>query len=127
MWYLFAGLCVQQDPTKLDDLGRVLGNIYAVLITRRGNVYHDIAVEVRCLRRGGGLGGHNHRMLREPAAQLSSRQVAWGVAALSCELTSGKGDRKKRLFGPGCEGKARGRQRAGEWGAPDEGSFKLRG
>lgn len=60
--YLFARLCVQQDPAKLNDLGGVLGNIYAVLITRRSNVYYDIAVEVRCLRRGGGLGGHYHRI-----------------------------------------------------------------
>ena len=126
MYYLFAGLCVQQDPAELNDLSRVLGNIYAVFITRRCNVYHDIAVEIRCLRRGGGLGGHNHNMLRGPAAQLSFRLVAWGVTALSCELTSSKGRRKERLFGSGCEGQARGRQRAGERGAPDEGSFKLR-
>lgn len=77
--YLFAGLCVQKDPTKLDDLSRVLGNIYAVLITRRSNVYHDIAVEVRRLRRGGGLGGHNHNTLRGPAAQLSFRIMVRGA------------------------------------------------
>ena len=125
--YLFAGLCIQQDPTKLNDLGGVLGNIHAVFITRRSNVYHDITVEVRGLGRGGWLRCHDHSTLRGPAAQLSSRSVAWGVAALSCELTSGKGGRKERLFGSGCEGKARRRQRAGEWRAPDEGSFKLRG
>lgn len=26
-------------------------------------------------------------------------EVAWGAAALCCELTSGKGGRKERLFG----------------------------
>ncbi len=58
MWYLFARLGIKENPTKLNDLGGVLGNIDAVLITRCGYVYHHITFEVRRLGRGGGLGSH---------------------------------------------------------------------
>lgn len=77
--YLFTGLCVEQDPPELDDLGGVLGHIDAVLITGRSNVYHDITVEVLRLGRGGGLGGHDHETLRGSAAQLFVEWLRGGL------------------------------------------------
>jgi hypothetical protein len=38
--------CVNQDPTKLNNLGRVLRYINAVLIAGSRNMNHDIAIDV---------------------------------------------------------------------------------
>lgn len=56
--HLLAGLCVEQDPTQLDDLGRVLGHVHAVLVAGGRDVDDDVAVE---LRRGSLNGGHGER------------------------------------------------------------------
>jgi len=50
--YLITRLCIQEDPTKLDDLGRVLGHIYAMLITSRSDVNNNVPIEIRWCRRG---------------------------------------------------------------------------
>ena len=51
--HLFEGVCIQEDPAKLNDLGRVLCNIYAMLIAGRSHVHDHIAVdaELRALLR----------------------------------------------------------------------------
>ena len=61
--YLIRRLRVQQDPSKLNDLGRVLGYIDAVLVTCGGYMDDYVAVEViwRGLRSSshGSQGGDN--------------------------------------------------------------------
>lgn len=47
--YLIAVLCIQQNPAKLDDLSRVLGDIDSVLVTGGGYMNNDISVQVRSL------------------------------------------------------------------------------
>lgn len=53
---LFAGLCIQQDPSQLNDLGGVLGNVDAMLVTRRSYVNDNVAVQIAPLRRIGSHG-----------------------------------------------------------------------
>lgn len=52
--HLVAVLGVEQDPSKLDDLGRVLGNVDAVLVAGSCNMDDDVAVEVAALGLGSG-------------------------------------------------------------------------
>lgn len=47
--YLLAALGVQQNPSELDDLGRVLGHVHSVFITRRGNMYDHVTVQLGLL------------------------------------------------------------------------------
>ena len=42
--HFFTGLCIQQDPAELNDLGRVLCDIYAMFIT--GCCYVDDQVPI---------------------------------------------------------------------------------
>lgn len=51
--YLITALCIKQDPSKLDNLGRILGHVDAVLITGGGDVDNDIAVEIPLLAGAG--------------------------------------------------------------------------
>lgn len=44
--YLVTVLGIQQNPTKLDDFCRVLGDIDTMLVTRRGHMDDHIAVDV---------------------------------------------------------------------------------
>lgn len=55
--HLVKSLCVHQDPADLDNLGRVLGDIYAVLVAGGSDVDDHIAVNVQGSRREGGHGG----------------------------------------------------------------------
>lgn len=71
-------------------------------------------------------------VLRGSQLSLTSLSVvAWGgefLHAASCRLTTGEATRVCVVdTGVDAEGKARGRQRAGDWGAPVEGELKLRG
>lgn len=47
--YLVTALGVEQDPSQLDDFGRVLGDIDPMLVTGGGDVNDDISIEVRLL------------------------------------------------------------------------------
>lgn len=57
--HLLERVCVEQDPTKLNHLGRVLCHINAVLVTGGRNMDHDIAIDVELgqLLRRHGCGG----------------------------------------------------------------------
>lgn len=44
--HLLKRVGVEQNPAKLDDLGRILRDVDTVLITGRCNVHHDIAINV---------------------------------------------------------------------------------
>lgn len=57
--YLLAVLGIQENPSELNDLGRVLGNVYAVLIAGGCNVDDDISVEVPLL---GSRQSYRHRI-----------------------------------------------------------------
>jgi hypothetical protein len=48
--HFFTRFGIEEYPSKLNDLGTVLGNIYAVFVAGRGYVDDDVSVEV------GGLG-----------------------------------------------------------------------
>jgi hypothetical protein len=52
-FYLFTRLGVEQDPSKLDNLSRILCNIYAMFIACGSHMDDHIAVNVvrDCLRR----------------------------------------------------------------------------
>lgn len=50
--YLFKSLCIEQDPSQLNNLCRVLCDIYAVLVGCRRDCNNDIAVDVLALARG---------------------------------------------------------------------------
>lgn len=54
--YLLAILRIQQQPANLDDLGRVLCHVYTMLITSRGHMNDQVAVDVGlwCLTGGHG-------------------------------------------------------------------------
>lgn len=56
--HLFQRLCVKQDPAQLNNLGRVLRDIDAVLVTGGRNVDDHVAVDVerRGLQSGHGRG-----------------------------------------------------------------------
>lgn len=54
--HLLAGLCVQQDPSQLNDLGGVLGHVHAMFVTRRSYVNDDVAVQITSLGR---IGSHD--------------------------------------------------------------------
>lgn len=54
--YLVTSLRIQQDPSKLNDLGRVLCHIDAVFVAGGSYVYDDVTVEVR--GGSGSVGGH---------------------------------------------------------------------
>lgn len=60
--HLFERLCVKQDPSKLNNLGRVLGDVHAVLIASGCDVDHDIAVDVELV--AGGRTRHFGQMAR---------------------------------------------------------------
>lgn len=49
MWYtnLFEGLGIEQDPSELDYLGRVLCNIDTVLVTGGGHMDHHVAIDIK--------------------------------------------------------------------------------
>ena len=53
--YLFEVVGVEKDPAKLDELGRVLGNVDAMLIAGSCDVDDHVPVD---LERGSLLGGH---------------------------------------------------------------------
>lgn len=44
--HLIQSICIQQYPAELDDLGRVLGHVDAVLVARRGDVDDDVPVDL---------------------------------------------------------------------------------
>ena len=52
--YLFAALCVEQDPSKLNHLGRILRDVYTMFIAGGGDMDDHRAVEVGLLTLGGG-------------------------------------------------------------------------
>ena len=54
--YLLHGVSIEENPSQLDDLGGILGDIDAMLVTGGGNVDHDIAIDVELRLR---LGGHD--------------------------------------------------------------------
>lgn len=43
--HLFESVCVQQDPAKLNDLGRVLCNVDTMFIASGSHVNNDVAVD----------------------------------------------------------------------------------
>ena len=45
--HLLKGVCVHQDPAKLNNLRRVLCHINAVLIAGGRNMNHNIAIDVK--------------------------------------------------------------------------------
>lgn len=47
--HLVAGLCIQENPTKLYHLRRVLCNVNSVLITGSSNMNNDVSVEIALL------------------------------------------------------------------------------
>ena len=51
--YLFTALCVEQDPPKLNDLRRVLGDVDAMLIAGCCNVEDYVPVQLGLSRLGG--------------------------------------------------------------------------
>lgn len=64
---LFESVGVKENPSELNDLGGVLGNVDTVFITGGRNVDHDVAVDVELghlLRRhdGGGFAGSGQVM-----------------------------------------------------------------
>ncbi len=74
MAYLVQRVCVQQDPTKLNNLGGVLGHVHAVLVAGSGDVDDDIAVDLEggvllgshsCGRKGGRREGEREEEERE--------------------------------------------------------------
>lgn len=83
--HLFAGLGIEQNPAKLNDLCRVFCDVYAVLVAGGGYVDDEVAVQVRGLGARGGLRGHG----------------VWTV--WRCEEAAAEG--------AGGQGKQRGRQR----------------
>lgn len=54
--YLLERVRIKENPTELDNLGRVLGNVDAVLITGGRHVDHDVAIDVEL---GNLLGRHD--------------------------------------------------------------------
>ena len=130
--YLLTRLCVQQDPPEFDHLRRVLRYVDAMLVARGGDVYHDISVEIGSLWCWGGLRGH-FEGCRGDLSYLSLLSRLLRGVECSCTLRAvGLRQAKQTRVcvvdtGVDAEGKARGRQRAGDWGAPVEGELKLRG
>lgn len=57
--YLLTVLGIQENPSKLNDLGRVLGNVYSMLVAGCCNVDNDISVEVPLL---GSRQSYRHRI-----------------------------------------------------------------
>lgn len=55
--HLVAVLGVEQNPPELDNLGRVLGHVDAVLVAGSCNMDDDVAVEIAAL----GLRSSHHR------------------------------------------------------------------
>lgn len=53
--YLITIFGVKQNPSQLNDLGRVFGYVNAVFVACRGDVDDNVAVQ---LRNGGWNGGH---------------------------------------------------------------------
>lgn len=44
--YLVERLGIEQDPAKLDDLGRVLGHVDAMLVARSRNMDNDVSIDM---------------------------------------------------------------------------------
>jgi hypothetical protein len=61
--HLFARLCVEENPTKLNDFCRVFGYVDAVLVAGRGYVDDDVSVEVGGLGARSRLGRHSYLCL----------------------------------------------------------------
>lgn len=83
--HLLERICVEQNPSKLNNLGRVLGDVDAVLIARRGHMDHDIAVDVDL-----GLRGHDGRR-RLRARDGRGRATSSAVDLVSLEERRGEG------------------------------------
>lgn len=84
---LFESVGVKENPSKLNDLGRVLGNVDTVFITGGRNMDHDVAVDVELghlLRRhgGGGFAGSGQVDVCEMRARASTLQRWLGSTAM---------------------------------------------
>lgn len=77
--YLLAGLCVEQNPTQLNDLGRVLGHVHAVLVAGGRDVDDDVAVEL-------GGGSLNGRHGEDPKAVVEPFLVVEGSGEIEVEV-----------------------------------------
>jgi len=44
--YLLQVLAVEKHPANFDHLGRVLGDIHSMLITRSGHMYDNVSVDL---------------------------------------------------------------------------------
>lgn len=44
--YLVERLGIEQDPAKLDDLGRVLGHVDTMLVARSRNMDNDVSIDM---------------------------------------------------------------------------------
>lgn len=43
--HLLEGIRIEQNPAKLDDLRRVLGHVYTMLVTGGRDVDHDVTID----------------------------------------------------------------------------------
>ena len=73
---LFARLRIQQNPAQLDHLGRVLGDVDAMLVTRRRGVDDHVSVQLRRLPLT--VGHRERRRVRQTNGPTSCAQVAPG-------------------------------------------------
>ncbi|KAK1247827.1 hypothetical protein MKX07_000715 [Trichoderma sp. CBMAI-0711] len=81
---LFESVGVKENPSKLNDLGRVLGNVHTVLIAGGRNMDDDVAVDVELghlLRRhdGGGFAGSG-QYLRDAGKGVEAATMAGSLA-----------------------------------------------
>lgn len=75
--HLIHGVGVEKNPTKLDELGRVLCNVDTMFVTGSGNVDHDVSVDFERGSLGGShddghgsVGGRGVEMAELPRAKV---------------------------------------------------------
>lgn len=74
--HLIKCFCIEQDPTQLDHLGRVLRHVDSVLIAGGSNVNDHVAVDVK---RGWLRSGHRHEIGPE-SSRKGDGELMYGEA-----------------------------------------------
>lgn len=108
--HLLARFGIEQYPSELNDLGRVLGDINTMLVAGCSDMYHHVSVEIRGL---GAVGGHDTGVI---GAGSVVSDCCLGVVAVGYTLGVRERSRKEEM----CSVRSRGRRRArGGEGAGD--------
>lgn len=118
--YLVTGLCLEQNPSQLNDLGRILGDIDAMFVASGRYVNHHVAVKVvgRSLWSSGHFPEKKPRERDRRGGQVLERQQDWaklagGRRAAELAASGEKATRRERWTGESAIGLGLGEREGG--------------